>query len=138
LIPETLKLTPQEYALLNEHKSIFENLWFFTEELSHQMISLQSIPDFVKKQEAKEIFLWILWDIWAWNTQNFKSLDEVKNKIFAYTACRSAIKFGHKLNLFEMNKLLNESLESYSSTCPHGRPVIYEITLDELKNKYER
>jgi DNA mismatch repair protein MutL len=26
LIPETLKLTPQEYALLNEHKSIFENL----------------------------------------------------------------------------------------------------------------
>jgi DNA mismatch repair ATPase MutL len=37
-----------------------------------------------------------------------------------------------------MNKLLNESLESYSSTCPHGRPVIYEITLDELKNKYER
>ena len=37
-----------------------------------------------------------------------------------------------------MNKLLNDWVESYSSTCPHGRPVIYEISLNELKDKYER
>ena len=53
-------------------------------------------------------------------------------------ACRSAIKFGHKLNLFEMNKLLNDSVTDYSSTCPHGRPVVFEIWLGELKDKYER
>jgi DNA mismatch repair protein MutL len=67
-----------------------------------------------------------------------KTLEEVKNKIIAYTACRSAIKFGHKLNLFEINKLLNDSTETYSSTCPHGRPVVFEISLEELKGKYER
>jgi DNA mismatch repair ATPase MutL len=37
-----------------------------------------------------------------------------------------------------MNALLNESVDTYSSTCPHGRPVIYEISLADLKNKYER
>jgi DNA mismatch repair ATPase MutL len=37
-----------------------------------------------------------------------------------------------------MNKLLNEAVETYSSTCPHGRPVVFEISLDELKGKYER
>jgi DNA mismatch repair ATPase MutL len=37
-----------------------------------------------------------------------------------------------------MNKLLNDSIMDYSATCPHGRPVIYEIWLDELKGKYER
>jgi DNA mismatch repair protein MutL len=62
----------------------------------------------------------------------------VKNKIFAYTSCRSAIKFGNKLNLFEMNKLLNDAVENYSSTCPHGRPVVFEVSLEELKKKYER
>jgi DNA mismatch repair ATPase MutL len=37
-----------------------------------------------------------------------------------------------------MNKLLNDSIENYSSTCPHGRPVVFEINLEELKRKYER
>ena len=37
-----------------------------------------------------------------------------------------------------MNKLLNESVTDYSATCPHWRPVIYEIGLNELKDKYER
>ena len=82
--------------------------------------------------------MWILEDIWNQNFSKSTTLDEVKNKIFAYTACRSAIKFWHKLNLFEMNKLLNDSVTDYSSTCPHWRPVIFEINLNELKDKYER
>ena len=75
----------------------------------------------------------ILDDIWDIKFEKSQTLDEVKNKIYAYTACRSAIKFWDKLNLFEMNKLLNESVENYSSTCPHGRPVVFEINLNDLK-----
>jgi len=67
-----------------------------------------------------------------------KTLQEVRNTLFAYTSCRAAIKFGHKLSLFEMNKLLHDAALDYSATCPHGRPVIYEINLEEIKNKYER
>jgi hypothetical protein len=37
-----------------------------------------------------------------------------------------------------MNKLLNDAIDGYSSTCPHGRPVIFEISLQDLKDKYER
>jgi DNA mismatch repair ATPase MutL len=37
-----------------------------------------------------------------------------------------------------MNKLLNDASLDYSATCPHGRPVVFEISLDEMKDKYER
>jgi len=37
-----------------------------------------------------------------------------------------------------MNKLLNDAVLDYSNTCPHGRPVAFEINLEELKKKYER
>jgi DNA mismatch repair ATPase MutL len=37
-----------------------------------------------------------------------------------------------------MNKLLNDAVLDYSATCPHGRPVVYDIDFEELKNKYER
>jgi DNA mismatch repair ATPase MutL len=37
-----------------------------------------------------------------------------------------------------MNKLLLDASLDYSATCPHGRPVVFEISLDEMKGKYER
>ncbi len=138
LIPENIKLTSWEFSILEENKNIFLEMGFDFEVLSNNLVSIITIPDFVKKENLSEILLWIIYDINSWNTIKSKTLEEIKNKVFAYTACRSAIKFWHKLNLFEMNKLLNESVEWYSSTCPHWRPVIFDISLNELKDKYER
>lgn len=138
LIPETIKLTASEFSLLEEKKDIFISMGFELEFLRNSLVSVGAIPDFMKKENVSEIILWIIQDIFEGNSLQSKTIQEVKNKIFAYTACRSAVKFGNKLNLFEMNKLLNEATVWYSSTCPHGRPVIFEISLEELKNKYER
>lgn len=138
LIPENIKLTWEEINIIENQKNIFLDMWFEFEILWNNILSITWIPDFIKKEDLKDTILWIIEDISAWNILKSKTLEEIKNKIFAYTACRSAIKFWNKLNLFEMNKLLNESVDTYSSTCPHGRPVIYEIGLNELKDKYER
>jgi len=113
-------------------------MWFDLEFLSWNMIMLNGVPEFIKKENIQNIFLWILEDIWEVNFTSSQTLQEVKNKIFAYASCRWAIKFWNKLNLFEMNKLLHDSVLDYSATCPHGRPVIFEIWLNELKDKYER
>ncbi|NDK08176.1 DNA mismatch repair endonuclease MutL [Candidatus Gracilibacteria bacterium] len=137
LIQESLTLTPKEIGILEEYRDIFYEMGFEFEIMSASMILINSLPNFVKG-DSKKVFLGIINDIGEYNTGKSKNLDEIKNKIWAYTACRSAIKFGNKLNLFEMNKLLNESVLSYSSTCPHGRPSVFEITLEELKKKYDR
>jgi DNA mismatch repair protein MutL len=138
LLWESIQITPIEANFVVDNIDIFQKMWFDFEVLPGNIVLINWIPDFVKKENIKEIFLGILEDIWNSGLKKSKTLDEVKNKIFAYTACRSAIKFGNKLNLFEMNKLLNEAVETYSSTCPHWRPVVFEISLEELKGKYER
>lgn len=138
LIWESFNLTPKEKNILEENKTIFEEMWFDFEILSWNIIIINWIPDFIKKENLSKIFSWILDDIWEVSFSSSKTLQEVKNKIFAYTACRSAIKFWNKLNLFEMNKLLNDSVSDYSSTCPHWRPVVFDISLEDLKGKYER
>ncbi|MDC0506032.1 DNA mismatch repair endonuclease MutL [Candidatus Gracilibacteria bacterium] len=138
LLGENIDLTPGEADILSENREVFSEIGFDLEIISGNSVLISSIPDFIKKESIKEIFLGILSDIGEQNFKNSKTLQEVKNKIFAYASCRAAIKFGHKLNLFEMNKLLGDAVLDYSATCPHGRPVIYEIDLEELKNKYER
>jgi len=137
LIWENIELTPKELDVLEENEEVFNEMWFDFEKMSWTSIIINGVPDFIQKENLKKIFLWIIEDI-EWDLKKSKTLDEVKNKIFAYTACRSAIKFWNKLNLFEMNKLLNDSVLDYSSTCPHWRPVVFEIWLNELKDKYER
>ena len=138
LIWESIKLTPKELLILEENNKTFIEMWFDFEILDAWIVIISWIPDFIKKENLKEIFTGIISDIWEYGFSKSNNLQEVKNKIFAYTACRSAIKFGHSLNLFEMNKLLNDASIDYSATCPHWRPVVYEINLEELKNKYER
>ena len=138
LIWESVNLTTNELNILEENIEIFEEMWFEFEILGWWIVMINAIPDFIKKENLNNIFTWIIDDIWEQNHSKSNTLEEVKNKIFAYASCRSAIKFGHKLNLFEMNKLLNDSVLDYSATCPHGRPVVYEINLWELKDKYER
>ncbi len=138
LVQESINLTSKELSILENYREIFLDMGFDFEILWNSNVILNSIPSFTKKEDIKNIFIGVIDDIWEFNTWKSVSLEEVRNKICAYTACRSAIKFGNKLNLFEMNKLLYDSVLTYSSSCPHGRPVIYEIDLQELKKKYER
>jgi DNA mismatch repair protein MutL len=92
----------------------------------------------LEKENIEQIFLWIIEDIAEYNSWKSTNLEEVKKKILAFTACRSAIKFWNRLSFFEINKLIEESQNFYSSTCPHGRPVIFEMSLGDLKNLFER
>lgn len=137
LISESIKLLPNELSIVEENLDTFNEMWFDIE-IMPNMLVINSIPSFIEKSNIKDIFSGIIQDLWDSYWKKSKTLEEIKNKIYAYTACRSAIKFWNKLNLFEMNALLNDSLLDYSSTCPHWRPVVFEISLDELKKKYER
>lgn len=105
---------------------------------SGNSISIASIPDFVKKERLSEIFTGILHDVGEHHFESSVTLEEVKNKVRAYTACRSAIKFGDVLSEFEMQALLRDAVLDYSATCPHGRPVAFEVDLQKLKGKFDR
>lgn len=138
LIWESVNLSGWDFEILQNNLETFIEMWFDLEILSAGNIIINWVPDFIKKENISSIIEWILSDIGSHNFTKSQTLEEVRNKIFAYAACRSAIKFWNKLNLFEMNKLLNDAVMDYSATCPHGRPVIYDIWLQELQDKYER
>jgi DNA mismatch repair protein MutL len=54
-------------------------------------------------------------------------------------ACRVAIKAGQKMGKDEMVALLQQ-LDGLdlSSTCPHGRPLWWKLTLEELERMFGR
>lgn len=137
LLPQTIALSSKEVSFLEEFAGLFHRLWFEWEALPSGIL-VSALPDFVKKEELSSLISWIISDVASHQSAKSRTLEEIQNKIYAYAACRSAIKFWQKLSQLEMEQLLVDAELGYSSTCPHGRPVIYELGLDDFKGKFER
>jgi len=60
-------------------------------------------------------------------------------KIAAAFACKSAIKSGEKLSVESMTALIDQLFATKEPFfCPHGRPVIVNLSLEELDRKFKR
>ena len=54
-------------------------------------------------------------------------------------ACHAAVKAGDQLTHEEMSSLVNRLFGTeHPYYCPHGRPVIIQLSLDELDQRFER
>lgn len=138
LLAVSFNITPNEYSIICENEEELRKVWFDFELMWEKSVIVSGIPNFVKEWRIEESFLGSIKDIWEENARKIKTIDEVYNKVFATIACRSSIKFWDKLNLFQMNKLLNDASKYYCSTCPHWRSVEFKIDLNELKSKFDR
>jgi len=60
-------------------------------------------------------------------------------KVAAAYACKNAIKSGELLSQVEMHNLMDQLFACETPFfCPHGRPVIITIELEELDRKFKR
>ena len=54
-------------------------------------------------------------------------------------ACRAAIKAGNTTTEYEMEKFVEKLLSREDIRyCPHGRPVMVEVTKRELEKQFKR
>ncbi len=64
---------------------------------------------------------------------------EVKYNRIASMACKAAVKANNQLSEPEMNKLISDlRYIEEPFTCPHGRPTIIKMTLNELEKRFKR
>ncbi len=137
LVPQQLELTTEEMSLFEEKKEIFEALGFEIEAFGGNTFVVHAVPGFLSTQEIDDVIKGVLDDIQ--NGKNPTTMQGRIEEIINYMACRSAIKFGQKLELPEMQSLILQ-LEKLKrpSTCPHGRPTTISLTLGDLDKMFRR
>lgn len=59
-------------------------------------------------------------------------ITELEKELFADLACKAAIKDGEQVEPFAAEALINEALSLANPRCPHGRPIWFELTHNEL------
>lgn len=139
VLPEPLliDLSLSEIEVLREYIEILNKLGFEIENFGDSTYKINATPFYVNELGAQTLIKEILEDLMQGKTPG--SIDAKTERALSYVACRSAIKAGDYLNQDERQELFEE-LEATKTiyTCPHGRPVKMELTMNELAKMFKR
>lgn len=136
LAPFVLSLNAQEMEYIKRITPSLENLGFIIEDFGGNSIRVEGVPYLLASLDIKTFFSEILSDI-----KSFKTLEisDIMRDKLASMACKSAVKGGDELSENEVEKLLTSFEEGNNRLlCPHGRPVVIEVSQKELEKWFKR
>jgi DNA mismatch repair protein MutL len=136
LFPQTIQLTPGDYALVNELQSYFEKLGFSIKAFGGNTIIVEGTPSDVRFEDESKIIQDILTLYKEYQQHGHMDARDNLAKSFS---CKAAIKAGDPLNTDEMRSLLEQLFQTNMPyVCPHGRPVVLKVSIEELDRRFGR
>ena len=135
LFPHKVELSPEDYSILLEILVFMNQIGFEIIEFGERTILIQAVPADIKAGTEGKVLREIIDNF---RETNGKEIPAHK-ALAASFACKAAVKAGEKLTHEEMISLIERLFTTeYPYFCPHGRPVIINLTLDELDKRFER
>ena len=135
LFPHTLELGPAAMAAWQEHADFFRELGFLIEPFGEQTLSVTGIPDTLRRWDGGRVIQDILDEGMAESGGPALRRD----RALISFSCKSAIKAGEPLREDEMRELVDQLFGTENPyTCPHGRPIVLRISMDELEKRFHR
>jgi DNA mismatch repair protein MutL len=134
LFPIVVSLNPLEYGIFKEFKDIWEKLGFEAEEFGEKTVRITAVPGiFTEFNDAK------FKEMLAEAREIGRLRENRWSGICKAIACKLAVKAKEKLAPEEMKSLVKGLLSTdVPYFCPHGRPTIVRMSLEELARKFGR
>lgn len=137
LLPVLVELSAEESLLLDSAGKDFEAIGFEIESVGERLYAIRSIPSYVEAKEAGERVRTMLEELSFLKKGGEGSAP--LHALLVSLACHSAIRANFPLRREEMEELIgNLSPFNPSTTCPHGRPVFFLFSLEEMNRQFKR
>ncbi|MDZ7372776.1 MAG: DNA mismatch repair endonuclease MutL [candidate division KSB1 bacterium] len=135
IFPETVDLNLEDFSLFLEIQPFLEQLGFAVRVFGARSVLIEGLPAGLRLGNPSRTLVEIIDE---YGKEREASL-EIHDSVARSYACKAAIKAGDRLSLEEMNKLVNELFSCEQPYfCPHGRPIVVQITLAELNRRFGR
>ncbi len=135
LFPQKITLNYEDFMVFKEIQDVLQKIGFSIKVFSGTTIVIEAMPSDVKVGRESQILLDI---IDYYKNEPLTDFDHLEKVAAAY-ACKNAVKSGEKLSQAEMQNLIDQLFACETPFfCPHGRPVIVTIDLEELDRKFKR
>ena len=135
LFPHVVDLTPEEFSYLKDVLPFLEKVGFIIKGFGGNTVVVEGVPSGIKIRNPETILNEIIDE---YKKNKGESID-IRDNVAKSYSCKMAIKKGEPLTRDEMNMLIDQLFATQSPYfCPHGRPVIINISLEELDKRFGR
>ena len=128
-------LSKEEYDCLIENISLVSDIGYYLEDFGYGKILVRGVPMYITSQGAKDSILEI--SNFLLKNKSCAQINDLK-KIYSQIACKSSIKAGMVSSHEEIENLVKRLIESGVSNCPHGRPIYFTVTKNQIYKKFLR
>jgi len=136
LFPIALELSVRQYAAFEDASPLLDRLGFQVRPFGGRSVLVEGIPAELQNWDDGAVLLGMLDDL-AENRDTGRL--PLRDKVLATFACRGAIMMGKRLAVPEMRALMDQLFSTaLPYTCPHGRPTLLRIGLDDLARRFQR
>ncbi len=133
LVPQKIELTSVDKNIVMDNIDLFHDFGFDIDEFGENELLLRAVPTFDFRDNITNIFMNLISDI-----KNDVDIKDLRERVIVSMSCKGAIKAGQKMDLEEMKVFVDRLHEVGKYTCPHGRPIIINISKDELDKMFGR
>ena len=135
LFPEEIEFAKDEFDILLEIFPYLKQIGFKIREGDNSRIIVEATPADISWGDEKRIIKEIIDEF----ISTRKTYSSYKEALAASFACKAAVKAGDLMANDEMVILINRLFSTeHPYYCPHGRPIIIQLSLDELDKRFER
>jgi DNA mismatch repair protein MutL len=138
LFPITLRLTPAEYAVMEDARELFERTGFEVEPFGGRTVIMHAAPAPHPYFNAERCVRDMIAEL-ATGSELTRSARTQYERIAMTFACKGAIKAGQRLSSAEMEELFERL---FATDLPyhdvHGRPTVIRLSLEELERRFGR
>ena len=138
LFPITLRLTPAEYDVMDQLRSLFDRAGFQIEPFGGRTVIVHAAPNPHPYFDAERCLRDMVAELAA-GSELTRAAHNQHERIAMTFACKGAIKAGQPLSAREMHELFDRL---FATDLPyhdvHGRPTVIRLSLDELERRFGR
>jgi len=135
LFPATQEFSADDYNVLVDIIPSLNTLGFRLREFGPQTVLVEAVPTGMRGGSEGEI----LKEIIDYYRENRVFDYSPSKRLAASYSCKAAVKAGDPLAEEEMRVLVDRLFATENPFyCPHGRPIIINLSIDELDKRFER
>ncbi len=136
LQPITVTLSPDEYNAVLENLELLSDAGYDVSDFGDRCVKVSACPPELVDCNISDIIS----EVAGYLANNIKTLmPEKLDWIYHSMACRAAVKAGNFTSSYEAEKFVEALLKRDDIRyCPHGRPVMVEMSQRELEKQFKR
>ncbi len=136
LMPVSVNLSADEYSAVIENIDLLEKAGYEVSDFGDRCVKVSACPPELVNENIDEIIT----EVAGYLSKNIKTvMPEKLDWILHSMACRAAVKAGNFTSSYEAEKFVGLLLANKDIRyCPHGRPVMIEMTKRELEKQFGR